>query len=134
MRNSPGPKSTASSQGFGDGGWGQVLGALLLTGTFMGSIVMLIARWEANMSMASIGFVVVGIVLGIVLTDSGMNRSVPGLTTAFMALGAVPFLLPEAVPWELPAWALDAAEATGTTTAFFVVIGALGAATFRPYR
>ena len=75
-----------------------------------------------------------GVVLGIVLTDSGMNRSVLGLTAVFMALMAVPFLIPEAVPWDLPDRAVEAAETAGTTTAFYVIVGSLGAATFRPYR
>lgn len=135
MRNYRKPRSTTTTAPpLGQGGAGQVLGAVVLTAAFLGSLALLSNAWETNLPLAGLGFVVAGVVLGVVLTDKDLNRSVPGLTVVLLVFAGAPYLLPEAVPWDLPAWAQEVSEQASTKSAYYIIIGALSVATFRPFR
>lgn len=135
MRNYRPPRSTTTSgPPIGHGGVGQVIGAIVLAAVFLGSMALLSNSWETNLPLAGLGFVISGVVLGVVLTDKDLNRSVPGLTVVLLVFAGAPYLLPEAVAWNLPDWAMDASEQASTKTAYYTTIGALTVATFRPFR
>jgi len=135
VRNYRQPRSTTTSgPPLGHGGVGQIIGAVVLTAVFLASMALLSSSWETNKPLSGLGFVVAGVVLGVVLTDKDLNRSVPGLTVVLLVFAGAPYLLPEAVAWDLPSWAIDVSEQASTKTAYYVIIGALTVATFRPFR
>ena len=85
MRNYRPPRSTTTSgPPIGHGGVGQVIGAIVLAAVFLGSMALLSNSWETNLPLAGLGFVISGVVLGVVLTDKDLNRSVPGLTVVLL--------------------------------------------------
>ncbi|MDH3308166.1 MAG: hypothetical protein OEO77_11690 [Acidimicrobiia bacterium] len=98
-------------------------------------IALLSGTWSdvldgAHPLLGAAGFLVVGGVLGVVITDEGISRVIPGLAAVLLFFTMIPVLF-ETPDLPIPDLLVDGIDRVAARSATFVVIGVLAAALFR---
>ncbi len=118
-----------------DSALAKTIGAFGVAIILWGGIALLSGAWADVLDggeplLAASGFLVVGAVLGVVVTDEGISRVVPGLAAVLLFFTMMPVLF-EMPELPLPEVFFEGIDRVAARSATFVSIGALGAAVFR---